>query len=109
MIVVFACTSRSFPTATRRPPSCCASPQEKIEQALYRRYLLDHSGPPRLFLYDVTSSYLEGEQNELGAYGYNRDGHDISVIAPGDAGNLPGWKVDQLPVDFLHDFERGFS
>jgi transposase len=48
--------------------------QEKIEQALYRRYLLDHSGPPQLFLYDVTSSYLEGEQNELGAYGYNRDG-----------------------------------
>jgi hypothetical protein len=25
-------------------------------------------------LYDVTSSYLEGEQNELAAYGYNRDG-----------------------------------
>lgn len=27
-----------------------------------------------LFLYDVTSSYLEGDQNELGDYGYNRDG-----------------------------------
>jgi transposase len=26
-----------------------------------------------LFLYDVTSSYLEGEHNELAAYGYNRD------------------------------------
>ena len=25
-------------------------------------------------LYDVTSSYLEGEHNELGAFGYNRDG-----------------------------------
>jgi transposase len=25
-------------------------------------------------LYDVTSSYFEGEQNELGEYGYNRDG-----------------------------------
>lgn len=48
--------------------------QEKIEQALYRRYLRQHSGPPQLFLYDVTSSYLEGERNELGAYGYNRDG-----------------------------------
>jgi len=34
--------------------------QEKIEQALYRRYLRNHSGPPRLFLYDVTSSYVEG-------------------------------------------------
>jgi transposase len=27
-----------------------------------------------LFLYDVTSSYLEGEHNALGEYGYNRDG-----------------------------------
>ncbi len=27
-----------------------------------------------VYLYDVTSSYLEGEHNELGAYGYNRDG-----------------------------------
>jgi hypothetical protein len=29
---------------------------------------------PKLFLYDVTSSYLEGEQNYFGEYGYNRDG-----------------------------------
>jgi hypothetical protein len=29
---------------------------------------------PQLFLYDVTSSYLEGEHNAYGAYGYNRDG-----------------------------------
>lgn len=27
-----------------------------------------------LFLYDVTSSYFEGKQNELAAFGYNRDG-----------------------------------
>lgn len=27
-----------------------------------------------MFLYDITSSYLEGEQNELGEFGYNRDG-----------------------------------
>lgn len=27
-----------------------------------------------LFLYDVTSSYLEGEHNALGDWGYNRDG-----------------------------------
>ena len=27
-----------------------------------------------MVLYDVTSSYLEGEQNELGRFGYNRDG-----------------------------------
>jgi DDE family transposase len=30
--------------------------------------------PVSLFLYDVTSSYLEGTQNELAAFGYNRDG-----------------------------------
>jgi transposase len=48
--------------------------QEKIEQALYRRYLRRCGEPPRLFLYDVTSSYFEGERNELGEFGYNRDG-----------------------------------
>jgi transposase len=47
--------------------------QEKIEQALYRRYLRQEKNPPRLFLYDVTSSYLQGEHNALGAFGYNRD------------------------------------
>jgi transposase len=51
-----------------------ATRQEKIEKALYRRYVARRGQPPRLFLYDVTSSYLEGEKNELGAYGYNRDG-----------------------------------
>jgi len=29
---------------------------------------------PNLYLYDVTSSYFEGDQNELADYGYNRDG-----------------------------------
>jgi transposase len=29
--------------------------------------------PPKLFLYDVTSTYLEGALNELAAFGYNRD------------------------------------
>jgi transposase len=28
---------------------------------------------PTVVLYDVTASYLEGEQNELAAFGYNRD------------------------------------
>jgi hypothetical protein len=46
--------------------------QEQIEQRLFaaRRGLRK----PELFLYDVTSSYLEGDDNALGAYGYNRDG-----------------------------------
>ena len=51
-----------------------AARQGKMEKALYRRYLARRGQPPRLFLYDVTSSYLEGEKNELGEYGYNRDG-----------------------------------
>ena len=29
--------------------------------------------PTNLFLYDVTSSYLEGEKNDLAQFGYNRD------------------------------------
>jgi len=48
--------------------------QEKIEQQLFAGYLRRKGAPPRMFLYDVTSSYLEGEQNELGKYGYDRDG-----------------------------------
>jgi hypothetical protein len=46
--------------------------QEQIERRLFaaRRGLRK----PELFLYDVTSSYLEGEHNALGAYGYDRDG-----------------------------------
>lgn len=48
--------------------------QEKIEAELFRVYLRRKEAPPRLFLYDVTSSYLEGEHNALGEFGYNRDG-----------------------------------
>jgi hypothetical protein len=43
--------------------------QERIERALAPKV---ESGA--VFLYDVTSSYLEGQCNALGAYGYNRDG-----------------------------------
>lgn len=46
--------------------------QQAIEKRLFDgRYL--HK-KPNMYLYDVTSSYLEGDQNELGDYGYNRDG-----------------------------------
>ena len=46
--------------------------QRDIEDRLFAT-----SGPrdgTGLFLYDVTSSYLEGVHNELAAFGYNRDG-----------------------------------
>ena len=48
--------------------------QDKIEKTLWRSYLARRGTPPALFLYDVTSSYLEGEHNALGQFGYNRDG-----------------------------------
>jgi len=48
--------------------------QQAIEGKLYRDYVKRAGAPPVLVLYDVTSSYLEGEYNELAAYGYNRDG-----------------------------------
>ncbi len=48
-----------------------AEQQEKIEDRLFRqRYQQDK---PDLYLYDVTSSYLEGTCNALAAFGYNRD------------------------------------
>jgi transposase len=46
------------------------------KQAVIENRLLKQTYPdkrPELFLYDVTSSYLEGTCNELGAFGYNRD------------------------------------
>lgn len=48
-----------------------AGHQERIEKKLFRHRFPD--AVPSLFLYDVTSSYLEGVCNELSAYGYNRD------------------------------------
>ena len=48
--------------------------QQSIERALYRRYLRGRHAPPRLFLYDITSSYLEGQHNALGDFGFPRDG-----------------------------------
>jgi len=47
--------------------------QARIETRLYQQ--LYPAGPrPELFLYDVTSTYLEGVQNQWAAFGYNRDG-----------------------------------
>lgn len=49
-----------------------ADQQALLEKRLFRSPAGER--PVQLFLYDVTSSYLEGRQNELAAYGYNRDG-----------------------------------
>ncbi len=46
--------------------------QDAIEKRLFNgRYKTEK---PNMYLYDVTSSYLEGDHNELGDYGYGRDG-----------------------------------
>src|SRR5215510_1573713 len=49
-----------------------AGAQAAIEDRLYAQRT--KTQPITLFLYDVTSSYLEGTQNALAAFGYNRDG-----------------------------------
>ena len=49
-----------------------AEQQEVIEKRLFRKRYGNKT--PQLFLYDVTSSYLEGVKNILAAFGYNRDG-----------------------------------
>ena len=45
--------------------------QEDIENRLFE--IRRGQQPPTLFLYDVTSSYLEGDHNALADWGYNRD------------------------------------
>jgi Transposase len=45
--------------------------QSLIEDKIFKRR--SSTSTPSLFLYDVTSSYLEGDKNELAAWGYNRD------------------------------------
>jgi hypothetical protein len=49
-----------------------AGAQARIEDRLFAQR--QKTKPASLFLYDVTSSYLEGTHNELAAFGYNRDG-----------------------------------
>lgn len=48
-----------------------AEKRHRIELELFK---VRNKACSRLFLYDVTSSYLEGTCNELSAWGFNRDG-----------------------------------
>ena len=48
-----------------------ADNQADIESRLFARR--DAASAPDVFLYDVTSTYLEGEHNAFAAFGYNRD------------------------------------
>src|SRR5438067_7901128 len=49
-----------------------AGVQASVEDRLFAQRT--KTKPVSLFLYDVTSSYLEGTHNALAAFGYNRDG-----------------------------------
>src|SRR5215813_11123466 len=49
-----------------------AGAQASVEDKLFAQRT--QTKPVGLFLYDVTSSYLEGTHNALAAFGYNRDG-----------------------------------
>lgn len=49
-----------------------ADNQAEIEKKLFK--IRNKKSIEEIFLYDVTSSYLEGQENELAEYGYNRDG-----------------------------------
>jgi hypothetical protein len=55
-----------------------AQHQQRIEDALFaaRRPPPPEAGSPAssLYLYDVTSTYLEGQHNAFAAFGHNRDG-----------------------------------
>ena len=66
----------------------------EIEKKIFKsRY---HNETPTFYLYDVTSSYFEGEMNELAKYGYNRDGKKgkkqivIGLLADGEGMPIAG-------------------
>ncbi|MCP4121909.1 MAG: IS1634 family transposase [Bacteroidetes bacterium] len=50
-----------------------ASHQQAIEKKLFTHRYGDTGHTPTLYLYDVTSSYLEGTHNELASFGNNKD------------------------------------
>jgi hypothetical protein len=45
--------------------------QKEIEKTLFKKHHSEHSS---MYLYDITSSYVEGKKCSLADFGYNRDG-----------------------------------
>src|SRR6516162_5935710 len=74
-----------------------AEVQAAIEDRLFAQRL--KIKPVHLFLYDVTSSYLEGTHNALAAFGYNRDGKK------GKCQIVIGLLCDSLPDTFITHFD----
>jgi len=70
-----------------------AEHQNKIEESLFRKRYQGQEAP-KFYLYDVTSSYFEGTQNELAEYGYNRDGKKgKKQIVIGLMTDVEGWPI----------------
>jgi len=66
--------------------------QPEIELTLFQKKYQNQL--PSFYLYDVTSSYLEGAENELGEYGYNRDGKKSKQqIVIGLMTDAEGWPI----------------
>lgn len=47
--------------------------KESVEQDIFTYWQNSNDIDDDIYLYDVTSSYFEGEENDFAAYGYNRD------------------------------------
>ena len=87
--------------------------QPKIEQRLFQNRHSDNK--PKLYLYDVTSSYLEGMKNELANWGYNRDKKKGKMqIVIGLLTDEEGWPISievfegnsQDPKTFLNQVKK---
>jgi hypothetical protein len=87
--------------------------QMNIEGRLFRSRYSDVT--PEIFLYDVSSSYLEGDKNELADFGYNRDGKKGKrQIVFGLLTDENGWPISvecfpgntQDPVTFKSQVEK---
>lgn len=68
--------------------------QPAIEEALFAHRYRHQGKAPTFYLYDVTSSYLEGDQNELADYGYSREGKKgKKQIVVGLLTDEEGWPI----------------
>lgn len=47
--------------------------KQSVENKLFASWRKKNGQSKNIFLYDVSSSYVEGDKNELATYGYNRD------------------------------------
>lgn len=91
------------------------------EQSRLEKELSRQPSPGAIFLYDVTSSYLEGHKNELAAAGYNRDGKRykkqivVGLLTDGDGEPVSvqvyeGNRADPTTVaDQVHKLTKDFA